>query len=52
MAAGRASHWGLGVFLIGLFALIFSPAFVQQVRADDLQEYGTVIGIVSTKGAL
>ncbi|KAK4209795.1 putative glucose-regulated protein 78 of hsp70 family [Rhypophila decipiens] len=31
--------------IIGLFALLFSAGFVQQVRADDVQEYGTVIGI-------
>jgi heat shock protein 5 len=46
MASQRASHWGLGLFLIGLFAVLFSPTFVQQVRADEIQEYGTVIGIV------
>jgi len=45
MASRRESHWGLGIFLVGLFALLFSPALVQQVRADEVQEYGTVIGI-------
>lgn len=28
--------------------MLFSPAFVNQARADDVQEYGTVIGIVSS----
>jgi heat shock protein 5 len=45
MASRRASHWGLGVLLIGLFGLLFSPAFFQQVRADSVEEFGTVIGI-------
>ncbi|CAK7197544.1 ATPase with role in protein import into the ER [Sporothrix eucalyptigena] len=47
MAVSRrsSSGWGLGLFLVAFFALLFSPAFVSQARADDVQEYGTVIGI-------
>ena len=49
MAVSRrsSSSWGLGLFLVAFFAVLFSPAFVSQARADDVQEYGTVIGIVS-----
>jgi len=46
MASRRGSQMGLGLFLVALFALLFSPAFVQEVRADDVEDYGTVIGIV------
>ncbi|CAK7264419.1 ATPase with role in protein import into the ER [Sporothrix epigloea] len=47
MAVSRrsSSSWGLGLFLVAFFAMLFSPAFVNQARADDVQEYGTVIGI-------
>ncbi|CAK7221766.1 ATPase with role in protein import into the ER [Sporothrix curviconia] len=47
MAVSRrsSSSWGLGLFLVAFFAVLFSPAFVSQARADDVQEYGTVIGI-------
>jgi hypothetical protein len=38
----------LGLSLIGLFGLLFSAGFVQQVAADDVADYGTVIGIVSS----
>ncbi|KAM7199650.1 Heat shock protein 70 family [Rhypophila sp. PSN 637] len=41
----RSRSWAVGLSIIGLFALLFSAGFVQQVRADDVQEYGTVIGI-------
>ncbi|KAK3939099.1 putative glucose-regulated protein 78 of hsp70 family [Diplogelasinospora grovesii] len=37
--------WALGLSIIGFFALLFSMGFVQQVKADDVQDYGTVIGI-------
>jgi endoplasmic reticulum chaperone BiP len=47
MASRRSASWGLGLFLVGFFALLFSPAFVSQVKADDVADYGTVIGIVS-----
>lgn len=37
----------LGLGLLCWIALIFSPAaFVQTVSADDVDNYGTVIGIV------
>lgn len=36
----------MGLSLIGLFGLLFSAGFVQQVAADDVADYGTVIGIV------
>jgi len=41
----RSRSWALGLSIIGLFALLFSAGFVQQVAADDVAEYGTVIGI-------
>ncbi|KAK1759528.1 Hsp70 protein-domain-containing protein [Echria macrotheca] len=37
--------WQAAVVIIGLFGLLFSAGFVQQVQADDVAEYGTVIGI-------
>jgi endoplasmic reticulum chaperone BiP len=38
----------LGLGLLCWIALLFSPlAFVQTVNADDADNYGTVIGIVS-----
>ena len=43
----RSRSWALGLSIIGLFGLLFSAGFVQQVKADDVAEYGTVIGIVS-----
>lgn len=42
----RSRSWALGLSIIGFFALLFSVGFVQQVKADDVQDYGTVIGIV------
>ena len=48
----RSRSWALGLSFIGFFALLFSLGFVQQVRADDVSEYGTVIGIVSYSPAL
>ncbi|KAL2168709.1 hypothetical protein VTG60DRAFT_6935 [Thermothelomyces hinnuleus] len=41
----RTRSWALGLSFIGFFALLFSLGFVQQVKADDVSEYGTVIGI-------
>ena len=43
----RSRSWALGLSIIGLFGLLFSAGFVQHVKADDVQDYGTVIGIVS-----
>lgn len=37
----------LGLGLLAFFCALFSPAFVQSVQADEVSEYGTVIGIVS-----
>lgn len=38
----------LGLGLLAWIALLFAPmAFVQTVQADDVDNYGTVIGIVS-----
>ena len=42
----RSRSWALGLSFIGFFALLLSLGFVQQVKADDVSEYGTVIGIV------
>ena len=43
----RSRSWALGLSFIGFFALLFSLGFVQQVKAaDDVADYGTVIGIV------
>ncbi|KAK3682623.1 heat shock protein 70 family [Podospora appendiculata] len=41
----RSRSWAVGLSMIGLFAFLFSAGFVQQVKADDVQDYGTVIGI-------
>ncbi|KAK0617252.1 heat shock protein 70 family [Immersiella caudata] len=41
----RSRSWALGLSIIGLFGLLFSAGFVQQVAADDVADYGTVIGI-------
>jgi heat shock protein 5 len=43
----RSRSWAVGLSLIGFFTLLFSLGFVQQAKADDVAEYGTVIGIVS-----
>lgn len=43
----RSRSWALGLSIVGLFGLLFSAGFVQQVAADDVADYGTVIGIVS-----
>lgn len=47
MSSRRSKNCGLGLFLVGLFALLFSPVCVQQVSAEsaDATEYGTIIGI-------
>jgi hypothetical protein len=42
----RSRSWALGLSFIGFFALLFSLGFVHQVKADDVADYGTVIGIV------
>lgn len=49
MARSRSSM-ALGLGLLAWIALLFSPlAFVQTVNAEsDIENYGTVIGIVST----
>ncbi|KAK3303543.1 glucose-regulated protein [Chaetomium strumarium] len=41
----RSRSWALGLSFIGFFALLFSLGFVHQVKADDVADYGTVIGI-------
>ncbi|KAH8887697.1 glucose-regulated protein [Thozetella sp. PMI_491] len=45
MARSTRSSWALTIGLLGFFALLFSPAFVQTVKADEVDTYGTVIGI-------
>lgn len=46
MATRSRSSALLGVSLLTFLLLLFSPlAFVQSVKADDVQDYGTVIGI-------
>lgn len=48
MARSRSSM-ALGLGLLAWIALLFAPmAFVQTVQADDADNYGTVIGIVSS----
>ena len=48
MARSRSSL-ALGLGLLAWIALLFAPmAFVQTVQADDADNYGTVIGIVSS----
>lgn len=52
MARSRSSL-ALGFGLLCWLTLLFSPlAFVQTVKADEADNYGTVIGIVSTTSAL
>jgi len=41
----RSRSWAFGLGIISLFGLLFSLGFVQTVKADDVQDYGTVIGI-------
>ncbi|KAJ9151177.1 Hsp70-like protein [Pleurostoma richardsiae] len=46
MEARAKSSMAIGLGLVFWICLLFSPlAFVQTVRADDVSEYGTVIGI-------
>lgn len=48
MLRNNQSSWALGLGMIAWICLLFSPlAFVQGVQADEVAEYGTVIGIVS-----
>lgn len=48
MESRAKSSMAIGLGLVFWICLLFTPlAFVQTVRADDVQEYGTVIGIVS-----
>lgn len=48
MSRSSQSSWALGLGMIAWICLLFSPlAFVQTVRADEVSDYGTVIGIVS-----
>lgn len=47
MARSKTSM-ALGFGLLAWICLLFAPlAFVQTVQAQDAEEYGTVIGIVS-----
>lgn len=42
------SSWAMGLGLVFWMFLLFSPlAWVGQAKADDTENYGTVIGIVS-----
>lgn len=46
MLRNNQSSWALGLGMIAWICLLFSPlAFVQGVQADEVAEYGTVIGI-------
>ncbi|KAK8120112.1 hsp70-like protein [Apiospora kogelbergensis] len=46
MSRSSQSSWALGLGMIAWICLLFSPlAFVQTVRADEVSDYGTVIGI-------
>ena len=48
MLRNNQSSWALGLGMIAWICLLFSPlAFVQGVQADEVADYGTVIGIVS-----
>ena len=48
MAGRSRSFWAIGLGMIAWSLLLFSPlAFVGQARADDVENWGTVIGIVS-----
>lgn len=54
MARRSQSSWALGLGLIAWIGLLFCGPlfFASTVRADDVSEYGTVIGIVSCHGLL
>jgi hypothetical protein len=41
----RSRKWALGLGLVGFFGMMLGTG-IQQVKADDVQDYGTVIGIV------
>ncbi|KAI1632684.1 78 KDA glucose-regulated protein-like protein precursor [Biscogniauxia mediterranea] len=45
MAGRSQSYWAIAFGMIAWSLLLFSPLFVGTVRADDVSEYGTVIGI-------
>ncbi len=50
MARSRSSL-ALGLGLLCWITMLFAPlAFVGQAQADDSENYGTVIGIVSAPG--
>jgi endoplasmic reticulum chaperone BiP len=47
--ARSPSRAALGLGLLAWLLILFAPlAFVQTARAEDVENYGTVIGIVST----
>lgn len=53
MAGRSRSFWAIGLGMIAWSLLLFSPlAFVGQARADDVENWGTVIGIVSCVSCL
>lgn len=46
--ARSQSYWTIAFGMIAWSLVLFSPlAFVGSARADDVADYGTVIGIVS-----
>lgn len=47
MLRNNQSSWALGLGMIAWICLLFSPLAFQGVQADEVSDYGTVIGIVS-----
>ncbi|KAL1844941.1 hypothetical protein VTK73DRAFT_1476 [Phialemonium thermophilum] len=45
MAHASRSNLAIGLGFLAFFCALFSPALVKPVRADDVHDYGTVIGI-------
>ncbi|KAI1504678.1 heat shock protein 70 family [Biscogniauxia marginata] len=45
MAGRSQSYWAIAFGMIAWSLLLFSPLFAGTARADDVSEYGTVIGI-------
>jgi endoplasmic reticulum chaperone BiP len=49
MAGRSQSWWAIAFGMVAWSLLLFSPlAFIGGAKADDVQDYGTVIGIVSS----
>ena len=45
MAARNQSSWAIGLGVVFWVCLLFSPLAFTSAKADDVESYGTVIGI-------